>query len=243
MLFAFFTPERVLVGGLQHLLPIIIAAIFGFLIIRYSKKSLNEIQQKRLLHVFGIIVSLIVVVFHSYQIVKDNYNFKTDLPLYLCSFMALIIPVFTYYRKYWMYEILVFWIIAGTSQGVITPDIAEGFPAFDYFRYWVVHLGLLGIIFYATFVFNMRPKFPSVFKSILVLLLYIIIMMLLNYMLGANYSYLNYKPESASVLDYLGEWPWYLVQALLLLIPYFLLILVFFQIGKKRRDPISQTTD
>ncbi len=149
--------------------------------------------------------------------------------------MALIIPVFTYYRKYWMYEILLFWIIAGTSQGVITPDIADGFPAFDYFRYWIVHLGLLIIIFYATFVFNMRPKLKSVFKSILVLLLYMVVMMILNYVLGANYSYLNYKPESASVLDYLGEWPWYLIQVVLLLLPYFLLIYLFFQVGKKKK--------
>ncbi|WP_290698864.1 hypothetical protein [Lacinutrix sp.] len=40
-----------------------------------------------------------------------------------------------------------FWIIAGTSQAVITPDISIGFPSFDYFRYWIAHLGLLIIIF------------------------------------------------------------------------------------------------
>jgi hypothetical integral membrane protein (TIGR02206 family) len=142
-----------------------------------------------------------------------------------------------------MYELLVFWIIAGTSQGVITPDIVEGFPAFDYFRYWVVHLGLLIVIFYATFVFDMRPRLRSVFKSILALQVYVVVMMLLNYLVNANYSYLNHKPESASVLDYLGEWPWYLVQAQLLLIPYFLVIYLFFQIGKKRKGVISQTTD
>lgn len=139
-----------------------------------------------------------------------------------------------------MYEILVFWIIAGTSQGVITPDIAEGFPVFDYFRYWAVHLGLLIIIFYATFVFDMRPKFRSVFKSIIVLQIYIAVMMGLNYVLDANYSYLNYKPESASVLDYLGDWPWYLIQVQLLLIPYFLLIYLFFQVGKNEKRLLSK---
>ena len=56
-------------------------------------------------------------------------------------------------------SILFFWIIAGTLQGVITPDIVYGFPVFDYFRYWIVHLGLLITMFYATFVFNIRPKF------------------------------------------------------------------------------------
>ncbi len=241
-LFSILYTERVAFGSLEHLLPIVLATIFAVFFIRYSKKSLARKQQEKLLHLFGILVSTVVFGFHVYYIIIGHYDFKTDLPLYLCSFMALLIPIFTYYRKYWMYEILVFWIIAGTSQGVITPDIAEGFPSFDYVRYWTVHMGLLTIIFYATFVFNMRPKFWSVFKSILALQLYIAAMMLLNYVLVANYSYLNYKPESASVLDYLGEWPWYLIQVQFLLIPYFLLIYVFFRIGKKNKST-SQTID
>ena len=232
---SFLLLERVTIGSLQHFVPIGISIIVAFLLIRYSKRALTVQQQEIALHYLGIFVSLVVLSFHIYQIMFGNYDFRTDLPLYLCSLLALIIPIFTYYRKYWMYELLVFWIIAGTSQGVITPDIVEGFPAFDYFRYWVVHLGLLTIIFYATFVFNMRPRISSVFKSILALQVYVIVMMLLNYLVNANYSYLNHKPESASVLDYLGEWPWYLIQAQLLLIPYFLLIYLFFQIGKKRK--------
>ena len=240
VLFLFLSLERVTIGSLQHLLPIVIAGVFTILFIRHSKKKLTKSQQERALHYFAILVSSIVALFHLYHISIGNYNFKTDLPLFLCSFLALVIPIFTYFRKYWMYEILVFWIIAGTSQGVITPDIAEGFPVFDYFRYWAVHLGLLIIIFYATFVFDMRPKFRSVFKSIIVLQIYIAVMMGLNYVLDANYSYLNYKPESASVLDYLGDWPWYLIQVQLLLIPYFLLIYLFFQVGKNEKRLLSK---
>jgi len=240
---SFLLLERVTIGSLQHLIPISLAIIFAFLFIVYSKRELTKRQQEIALHYFGVFVALVVLGFHIYHMLFGNYDFRTDLPLYLCSLLALIIPVFTYYRKYWMYELLVFWIIAGTSQGVITPDIVEGFPAFDYFRYWVVHLGLLIVIFYATFVFDMRPRLRSVFKSILALQVYVVVMMLLNYLVNANYSYLNHKPESASVLDYLGEWPWYLVQAQLLLIPYFLVIYLFFQIGKKRKGVISQTTD
>ena len=43
--------------------------------------------------------------------------------------MALLIPVLTYYRKYWMFEVLVFLVIGGTLQAVITPDITTGFPS------------------------------------------------------------------------------------------------------------------
>jgi len=220
--------------------PILLAIIFSISIIRYANAKWNLNQKEKALQVIGLFVSLTIIVFHVYNISIGGYDFSKDLPLFLCSFLALIIPVFTSTRKYWMYEILVFWIIAGTSQGVITPDIAEGFPSFDYFRYWIVHLGLLTIIFYATFVLKMKPRFKSVFKSFLVLQVYMLILMGINYLLKSNYSYLNRKPESASVLDYLGDWPYYLIIIELLLIPLFFLIYLPFYLGnKKKHKPLT----
>ena len=238
----FFLIERVAIGNLEHILPIIFSVLFCVLFIKYSKQVLNKKQQENALHLFACLVSLTVLVFHLYSISLGNYNINTDLPLYLCSFMGLLIPVFTYYRKFWMFEILLFWIIAGTSQGVITPDIPEGFPVFDYFRYWVVHLGLLIVIFYAVFVFKMKPRFKSVFKSFFALQLYVVFMVAINYVLKANYFYLNQKPESASILDYLGEWPLYIIAVQIIIIPYFLLIYLPFYIIERRRKRVVVTT-
>jgi hypothetical integral membrane protein (TIGR02206 family) len=224
--------KSVTIGSMQHLLPIIFAIGFTIWFIKYSNRNFNDIQKQRVIHVLAIVVSITLLAFHVYRMLFDNYNFKTDLPLYLCSLMALLIPIFTYYRKYWMFEILLFWIIGGTLQGVITPDITEGFPSFDYFRYWVVHLGLLSIIFYFIFVFKMKPKLKSVFKSFLALQIYVVLIVFLNYLLEANYFYLNEKPKSASVLDYFGEWPYYIIVAQLIIIPLFLLIYLPFRLKK-----------
>ncbi|WP_430467593.1 TIGR02206 family membrane protein [Winogradskyella ouciana] len=225
----------VTIGSLQHILPILVAIGFTVLLIKYSNRNLNDKQKFRVIHFVACFVSLFIISFHLYRIGFDNYNFRTDLPLYLCSLMALIIPVFTYYRKYWMFEILVFWIIGGTIQGVITPDIAVGFPSFDYFRYWVVHLGLLVVIFYFIFVFKMKPTLKSVFKSFLALQVYVAVMMIINYFLDANYFYLNEKPKSASLLDYFGEWPYYIVVGQLIIIPLFLLIYLPFSVSERMK--------
>ncbi len=127
-----------------------------------------------------------------------------------------------------------FWIIAGTTQAIATPDILVGFPSFEFFRYWIVHLGLVVVILYATIVLNYKPTLKSVFKSILALQVYLIFMVLVNYVLDANYFYLNSKPESASILDYLGEWPLYIIAAQLILVPYFLLIYLPFHLSKEK---------
>lgn len=227
---------RVIIGSFEHIIPVAIGIIFAIVFISYSKRKLERFQQEKALHLLGIFVSLTVILFHINLISLGNYNFKTDLPFYLCSLVAIFIPIFTYYRKFWMFEVLFFWIIAGTLQAVITPDIRTGFPTFDYLRYWVVHLGLLTIIFYTIIVFGMRPTFKSVFKSFFALQIYLIMMVLINWILNANYFYLNQKPKSASVLDYFGEWPWYIIVVQLLLIPYFLIIYVPFYIEKRRKS-------
>lgn len=231
---AIFLINRVAIGSLEHLLPIVLAVLFCIVFIKYAKHKLNKKQQERALHVLACLVSLTVLVFHGYKISFGNYNITTDLPLYLCSLLGLLIPIFTYYRKLWMYEVLLFWIIAGTSQAVITPDIPIGFPNFDYFRYWIVHLGLLIIIFYATFVFKMKPTFKSVFKSFFALQGYVIIMIVLNFILKANYFYLNERPKSVSVLNYFGEWPFYMIFVQIIVIPLFLLIYLPFYLRAKK---------
>lgn len=225
---------RVEIGSLQHIFPILFAIGFAVFFIKFSKINLAEDNQQKALHYFGIFLSLTIIVYHSYQISLGGYRVQTDLPLYLCSLLALLIPIFTYYRKFWMYEILLFWIIAGTSQGILTPDIADGFPNPDYFRYWVVHLGLVIVIIYATVVFKMKPKLKSVFKSILALQVYVVFMILINYILDANYFYLNAKPEATSLLDYFGDWPFYIIVGQLIIIPYFLLIYLPFHLVRKK---------
>lgn len=232
--------EAVSLGSLEHMLPIVIAIMLTAFIVRYSKNRLGKKLQQKVFHGIGVFVSLTVLIFHLYLISKGGYNIVTDLPLYLCSFMALFIFIFTYYRKYWMYEILLFWILAGTSQAILTPDISEGFPSFEYIRYWIVHLGLVTIILYATFVFNMRPNLKSLVKSLLAIQVFFVFSLIINYALGANYSYLNRKPKSASVLDYLGDWPNYIFIVEALLIPYFLIIYLPFYISERRKKSLSK---
>lgn len=98
----------------------------------------------------------------------------------------------------------------------------------------MVHLGLLIIIFYATFVFKMKPKLKSVFKSFFALQIYVIIMIVINFILKANYFYLNEKPKSTSILDYFGEWPFYIIIVQIIMIPLFLIIYLAFYLRAKR---------
>jgi uncharacterized membrane protein YwaF len=63
-------------------------------------------------------------------------------------------------------------------------------------------------------------------------------MVVINFILKANYFYLNKKPQSVTLLDYFGEWPFYLITTQLIIIPYFLLIYLPFYLSKRRRESV-----
>jgi hypothetical integral membrane protein (TIGR02206 family) len=234
---AIFLLSKVVIGSFPHIIPIGIAIVAGGLFINYFRNKGSSLQQKRAIHIFACFISSIVIINDTYKISSGNYNLQTDLPFHLCSLLGLMIPLFTYYKKYWMYEILLFWIVGGTLQAVITPDVVNDISSLDYYRYWFVHLGLLIVVFYMTFVFHMRPTFKSVVKSFLSLQAYVIAMVVINYIFNSNYFYLNEKPVTASLLDYFGEWPYYILVGQLIIFPYFMLIyLPFYLNGKTKKE-------
>ena len=225
-------------GSMEHLIPLTFAFVVGAFLIKYSNKKLSDRNKNLVFMCLGFLVSGFVV---TNQILKfsKGYDINEDLPLFLCGLMGLIIPFFTVSRKYWMYEILVFWVFAGTLQAVITPDIDTGFPTFNFIRYWVLHSGLILIMFYAFFVFKMKPTLKSLWKSFGALQIYVVSMFAINHFLGSNYFYLNEKPKGATLLDLFGPWPIYLLVTELIILPFFFAIYFLFNLNRKS---ISQAT-
>ena len=164
---------------------------------------------------------------------KGNFDYQEDLPIHLCSFMALTIPVLSVSKKLLYYEVFFFLILAGTLQSLITPS-EYNYLNFPFFRYWYVHGGLVAFMMYATFVYKMRPNLKSVFKAFVGMQIYMVLMFIVNSILGSNYFYTNRKPDAASLLDVFGEWPTYVFVVELIVIPFFLLIYLPFYLTRKK---------
>ena len=216
----------------QHILISAIVIVVGTILILWAKKQSEQIQFLTG-NIIASSISLTVIFGSILNSYKQDFNYQDDLPLHLCSFLALVIPVLSYTRKYIYYEIFFFLILAGTLQSLITPS-DYNFLNFTFFRYWFVHSGLVLFMLYATFVYKMRPTIKSVFKSFIGMQFYMILMFLINYLLGSNYFYTNRKPDATTLLDVFGEWPQYIFVVELIVIPFFLLIYFPFYLTRKK---------
>jgi hypothetical integral membrane protein (TIGR02206 family) len=222
-----FTPFSV-----QHAIVALFCISFGFALIFITKKQTHKVQSI-IGNVFAFSICFTVILGTFVHLYKGNFNTQEDLPLHLCSFLALVIPVLSVTKKFVYYEIFFFLILAGTLQSLITPD-EHNYLNFPFFRYWFVHAGLVIFMFYATFIYEMRPTLKSVGKSFLGMQAYMLFMFILNYFLGSNYFYTNRKPDAATALDLFGDWPQYIFVVEILVIPYFMLIYLPFYLTKKK---------
>lgn len=221
--------------SLQHLMVVTVFVIFGVTLISWAKKQSEPIQIK-VGNYFAYALSISIIIWTILKILDRGFDINHDLPFHLCNFIALFIPIFSRTRKFLLYEILLFWILAGTSQAVITPDLKHSFPHYIFLKYWFVHAGLIVFILYATIIYKMKPTLKSVFKSFLTIQGYFVLMLIINKITDSNYFYISKKPEGATVLNYLGDWPYYIFSVELVLLPYFLLIYLPFYLTNRKKQ-------
>ena len=111
-----------------------------------------------------------------------------------------------------LWAVIYFWIMSGTFQALFTPTLLQSFPNYEFWRYWLVHGGLVICAIYPLFNLNWTLDWKDVVKSMLALNVLAFVMYHLNSFLGSNYMYLNKNPGGDTLYAILGEWPIYILQ-------------------------------
>ena len=188
-------------------------------------KVLTYEQNVWLSRIMAIWLSGTIVVFTIIRIALKRFDYKNDLPLDICNLIALFLPFVMWHPNYAVNEVLYFWILVGTSQAIITPNVEDGFPTYTFFKYFTVHAGLVVYIIFTTVAFDFYPQWASIWKAIGYLHIYFFAILIINLLLGSNYFYIMRKPPKPSILDYLGPWPWYILSCEVLI--FVLCVLVY----------------
>ncbi|MBY0144308.1 TIGR02206 family membrane protein [Neobacillus niacini] len=209
---------------------VIIALLFiGSTVIYLHREKLRDGEWRKAELAIGISLILIEVCYHIWMVVNDMWNVSHSIPLELCSLSLILSVLLLLTRKKIIYEILLFTALLGASQAIFTPLLNFDFPHFRFFHFFYTHLFMIWIVFYFTWVIGYRPTIWSVVKLSVFLNVLLPIIMLINKAVGGNYMFLSHKPNSASLLNLLGPYPWYIVSMEFLLITLSLIVWLIFR--------------
>ena len=223
-----------------HYVSWVIFAILGILFILYSKYKLYPDQQHTYLLYLCLFIWVVQYAKIFIKLYLGNFNYQKDLPLELCN----MLPIFMFFAvlnksRFW-WGVFFLLIMSGTFQSTITTTLQDGFPHYEYWRYWIVHMGLTIAVLYGIFVFGYRAKFKDAWYAFLTLNAIGWSVFLINKVLGSNYMYMQAKPTGTTIYNLLGEWPYYLFQIEgLLWVFFFVLIIPFWIIVKFSKDKES----
>tara|TARA_B100000315_G_C14593817_1_gene597502 strand:+ start:2826 stop:3557 length:732 start_codon:yes stop_codon:yes gene_type:complete len=196
--------------GTPHVVSLLLFTILVIWLPLYARKLSPKVQD-RIGAILGITVMLSYLSWPILEMIGGSFQKELHLPFHLCRFANLALPIVMLNKNYRMYEILFFWGLSGMLQGVLTPDIKEAFPHYHFIRFWLSHQLMIVALIYATVVYKMVPTLKSLWRGFIALNLFLLITIPVNLILDANYFWICGKPPSASLLDYMGPWPWYIL--------------------------------
>lgn len=219
--------------GFQHLVMISLTIVLSIALPLVAKRFMTEQQQLLINRIMIVIIFGWTMLYIFIKIGLGDFDYKDTLPLDICNVIALLLPLFMWTPDFKAHQILYYWILAGTLQGVLTPHLDNGFPNYTFFKFWVLHAGLVIYTIYITVVFGFFPTLKGIWHAFLALQVYIVFILIVNYILKSNYFYILEKPPSPNLLDYFPPWPWYILVCNALISGlFFLLYLPFLFIGK-----------
>lgn len=134
------------------------------------------------------------------------------LPFQLCTMMVWASAAMLLTKSRKLYEIAFFLGILGALQALLTPNLEQTFPHFRYFHFFIAHAAIIGSSVYMTAAAGYRPTFRAMLRAFGWLNIFALAASIVNWATGENFMFLARKPDTASLLDLLAPWPWYIAE-------------------------------
>jgi hypothetical integral membrane protein (TIGR02206 family) len=161
------------------------------------------------------------------------------LQLNLCdwAFFAVLIALIRKSQR--AFELAYFWALAGTVQGIVTPEVSYSFPEPQFVVFMLGHADIVAAVLYLVFGTGMRPCPASIPRAIGWTFAYLATAGLADWLLGVNYAFLRAKPDHATLFDLMPAWPWYIPEAVAFGVLAILLLYLPWYLADRLRQPLA----
>jgi hypothetical integral membrane protein (TIGR02206 family) len=175
---------------------------------------------------FGAVLLAWFVAYQVVVLIQGDYELDFDLPLHLTDAVTLVAALALMSRRPLLFELTWFWGLTASLQAILTPDLGadDRFPTFFYWHYFVTHGGVVVAAVFLAFGLGLTARSGAVLRVFLATAAWAGVAALGDALAGGNYMFLREKPEAATLLDYMGPWPWYIFTAALVALALFELL-------------------
>ncbi len=195
-----------------HICILLLTVILPALLIFAARKYRATRFPRAVGAVFGIVLLANYLAYVAYRASAGYWEARYDLPMELCNWATFAAAIALLTGNAFLAELAYFWVMAGSINGVISPDLSVSFPHIYFFIFFIAHSGLVCGALYLVFGLQLYPRPGAVLRVFLFSQVYLASAFAINFLLGGNYGYTMAKPGSASLLEALGPWPWYLLS-------------------------------
>ena len=196
--------------GTWHILALLVVVLINFAMLGFRNAS--EKTRRTVRWSMAIVILLDDLSWQVWNAYWGHWSIQAMLPLHLCSMMMLLAWFMLIFKNYRIYEFVYFLGIGGAFQALMTPPVGiYGFPHFRFIQTMLAHGLLLTSAVYMTTVEGFRPTWRSLLRVAVGINVYIVLVGIINQVIGSNYLFIAHKPATASMLDLLPAWPWYII--------------------------------
>ena len=217
-----------------------VIALLGWYMLSF--RGADDATRHRVRMTFAAVLVAQELTWHAWAYHYVGWTLDKMLPLHLCTVLLWVGAYTLVTLDTFAYEFLYFMGIGGPLQALLTPDAGVyGLPHFRAVQTMLSHGGILIVALYLTLVEGMRPTWRSVPRVIFGTLAYMAVVTVINVLVGGNYMFTLHKPETKSILDAFGPWPWYLLPMIAAGITNVLLLYLPFWWADRRRAGTAVT--
>lgn len=217
--------------GPFHTTVLICVAAGGLLLARLLR------WRPRARYGLGAFLAVNELVWYAWRIRDEGFRFPEALPLQLCdlTLWCAVAACFGLWRK--PYEVLYYTGLSGTLLTVVTPDLWAPPLSYPTLYFFTAHGGVVATALALTLSGLQTPQPRSWLRALLIVNLWATAVGAFNLRFGTNYMYLCEKPGSATLLDFFGPWPGYLVVGEIVAITLFFLLWLPFRLKRPAQAP------
>jgi hypothetical integral membrane protein (TIGR02206 family) len=232
--------NRVIMGGINATIAsgpywtsVMVVAIGGVVLCTWALLRPGR-WSPRAAKVIGLILLSVCVVDTVRQVHDGTWAPRTSLPLALCNFALLVAAAACWWRLMALVEVTYFWAVAGTLQGLVTPDLNTPFPRVEFFEYVIGHTLIIVAALFLVVGMRLPPRSGSVLRATVVTYVYVGLVGVIDALIGANYMFLRRAPHQWTLLRLMGPYPWYLATGVVLVPLLFALLYIPFWFVRRR---------